>query len=153
MQVKFQFAIYDEALDKFELDENVYNYELDDEQIQTYELFKDADLHLYNWFQESEFFLNWIKEDIYPDSIGKKVVVCDINNISLRRFFFFKVTSGDVHYEYFMKLFDIIHENDWQDREEFGEEILKHLKIKKQELIIELKEEVANIEPDEEVLC
>lgn len=142
MQVKLQFAIYDEALDKFELDENIYNYELDDDQTQTYELFKDIDLHLCNWFQESEFFLNWIKEDIYPDSIGKKLVICDINNINLRRFFFFKVTSGDAHYEYFKKLFGIIDESDWQDREDVGNEILKHLAVKRKDLIIELKEEV-----------
>jgi len=142
MQVKFEFVLYDETLDKFELDENIYSYELDDEQTQTYDIFKNADLHLYNWFKESEFFLNWIKEEIYPDSIGKKIAICDINDISFRRYYFFKVTSADTHYDYFKKLFNIIEESDWQDREEIGEEILEHLKVKRQELIIELKEDV-----------
>jgi hypothetical protein len=72
MQVKFEFAIYDEALDKFELDEKIYSYELDEEQVKTYDLLKNVDLHLYNWFKESELFLNWIKEEVYPNEIGKK---------------------------------------------------------------------------------
>jgi hypothetical protein len=121
--------------------------------VQTYEIFKHVDLHLYNWLQESKFFIDWIKEEVYPNSIGKKIVVCDINDISLRRFYFFKVTSGDVHYEYFIKLFNIIHENDWQDREEFGKEILKHLKIKREELIIELKEEIVDRDSAEDEQC
>ena len=149
MQIKFEFAIYDEALDNFSLDENVYTYELDDEQAQTYDLFKSTDLHLYNWFKESEFFLNWIKEEVYPDKIGKKIVICDINDISFRRYFFFKVTSADIHYEYFKKLFDIYHEVDWQDREEVGAEILEKLKVKRQELIIELEEDVVADEDSE----
>jgi len=141
MQVKFEFVIYDEALDKFELDENTYSYELDDEQVQTYNLFKSTDLHLYNWFKESDFFLNWIKEEVYSDVIGKKIAICDINDISFRRFYFFKVTSADTHYDYFKKLFNLFHEIDWQDREEFGKQILEHLVIKRQELIVELKED------------
>ena len=149
MQLKFEFVIYDETLDKFELDENIYSYELDDEQTQTYNLFKNTDLHLYNWLKESEFFLNWIKEEIYPDSIGKKIAICDINDISFRRYYFFKVTSADTHYDYFKKLFKIIEESDWQDREEVGEEILEHLALKKQELIFELKEELAEDEESE----
>ena len=146
MQVKFEFVIYDETLDKFDKDENVYLFELDDEQTQTYDLLKNVDLHLYNWFQESEFFLNWIKEEIYPDSIGKKIAVSQINDIAYLRFYFFKVTSGDIHYDYFKKLFNIYHESDWQDREEVGEEILEHLMVKRQELIIELKEDVVEDE-------
>ena len=142
MQLKFEFAIYDEALDKFELDENVYSFELNDDQAKTYNVFKDVDLHLYNWFKESDFLLDWINTEVYPDSIGKKIVICDINDISFRRFYFFKVTSADVHYEYFKKLFDIHHEEDWQDREEVGVEILEALKLKREELIIELKEEL-----------
>jgi len=146
MHVKFEFVIYDEALDTFELDKNIYSYELNDEQTQTYDLFKNTDLHLYNWFKESEFFLNWIKEDVYPDSIGKKIAICDINEISFRRYYFFKVTSADTHYDYFKKLFSIIEESDWQDREEVGEEILEHLAVKRQELIIELKEDATEDE-------
>ncbi len=142
MQVKFEFVIYDESLDKFELDENVYLFELDEEQVETYNLFKNTDLHLYNWFKESEFFLNWIKEEIYPDSIGKKIAICDINDISFRRYYFFKVTSADTHYDYFKKLFNIYHATDWQDREEVGEEILENLMVKRQELIIKLEEDV-----------
>lgn len=141
MQVKFQLVTYDEELDKFELDENVYSLELDDEQSETYELLKHVDLHLYDWFQKSDFFLNWIKEEVYPESIGKKFAICDINDKSFRRFYFFKLTSGDVHYEYFKKLFGIFEESEWQDREDVGKEILKALMVKRQELIIELKEE------------
>jgi len=148
MQLKFEFVLYDETLDKFELDENIYSYELNDEQTQTYNLFKNTDLHLYNWFKESEFFLNWVKEEIYPDSTGKKIAICDINDLSFRRYYFFKVTSADTHYDYFKKLFNIIEESDWQDREEIGEEILEHLKVKRQELIIELKDE--DVTQDEE---
>ena len=149
MQVKFEFVIYDEALDKFELDENVYSYNLDEEQAQSYDLFKNADLHLYNWFKESEFFLNWIKEEVYPESIGKKIAICDINDISFRRFYFFKITSADTHYEYFKKLFNIYHESDWQDREEIGEQILENLITKRQELIIELKEDTLKDEDED----
>ena len=143
MQVKFEFAIYDETLDTFELDDKVYFFELDEEQIQTYNLLKDNDLHLYNWFKESEIFLNWIKEEVYPDAIGKKIAICDVNDITFRGFYFFKVTSADTFYEYFKKLFDIHHETDWQDREEVGKQIVEQLKIKRQELIIELQEDIA----------
>ncbi len=146
MQIKFQLVTYDEELDKFELDDNVYPLELDDEQSETYELLKHVDLHLYNWFQESDFFLNWIKEEVYPESIGKKFAICDINEKSFRRFYFFKLTSGDIHYEYFKKLFGIHEESEWQDREDVGKEILKDLMVKRQELIIELKEEVVEDE-------
>ena len=146
MQVKFQLVTYDEELDKFELDDNIYPLELDDEQSETYELLKHVDLHLYDWFQKSDFFLNWIKEEIYPESIGKKFAICDINETSFRRFYFFKLTSGDVHYEYFKKLFGIFEESEWQDREDVGKEIQKALMVKRQELIIELKEEVVEDE-------
>ena len=140
MQVKFEFATYNEELDTFELDENTYLLELNDEQAETYKLFKDVDLHLYNWFRESDYFQNWIKEVVYPDSIGKKIAICDIDDLSFRRFYFFKLTSGDIHYEYFKKLFDIFEESDWQDREDVGRKILEQLPAKRQELIIELKE-------------
>ena len=146
MQLKFEFVIYDETLDKFDLDENVYSLELDDEQLQTYDLFKHTDLHLYNWLKESEFFINWIKKDVYPDSIGKKIAICDINDISFRRYYFFKVTSADTHYDYFKKLFNIYHATDWQDREEVGEEIIENLLVKRKELVIELKEDVVEEE-------
>ena len=141
MQVKFELVTYDEDLDKFELDENIYLLELDDEQAEMYNLLKDDDLHLYNWFKKEDFFLNWIKEEVYTDSIGKKFAICDIDDKSFRRFYFFKVTSGDIHYEYFKKLFGIHEESEWQDREDVGRVILEHLPAKCQELIIELKEE------------
>ena len=148
MQVKLEFAIYDESQDKFELDNNIYNFELTQEQEQTFNVLKDNDLHLYNWFSESDYFVNWIKTEVYPDSIGKKIAICDIDDISFRRYYFFKVTSSDSHYDYFKKLFDIYHEEDWQDREEVGEDILQRLTVKRQELIIELKEDVAEDEDD-----
>ena len=141
MKLNFEFAIYDEKLDKFELDDKIYTFELDEEQTKTFELLKDADLHLYNWFKDSEYFINWIKTEVYPDSIGKKIAIATINDILYLRFFFFKVTSADVHYEYFKKMFDIIEESDWQDREDVGEEILEVLKVKRKELIIELKDD------------
>lgn len=141
MQVKFELVTYDEELNSFELDENVYLLELDEEQVQTYNLLKEVDLHLYNWFQKADFFLNWIKEEVYPDSIGKKFAICDIDDKSFRRFFFFKMTSGDIHYEYFKKLFDIIEESDWQDREQIGSQILKQLKVKRMELLMETTED------------
>ncbi len=151
MQVKLEFAIYDESSDKFELDSNVYNLELTEEEEETFNLLKDNELHLYNYFKESELFLNWIKEEVYPNEIGKKIAICDVNDISFRRYYFFKVTSSDVHYDYFKKLFDIHHEIDWQDREEVGQDILNQLAIKRQEFIIELKEDVAEDEDDSKV--
>ncbi len=144
MKLNFEFAIYDENLDKFELDDTIYTFELDEEQTKTFELLKDADLHLYNWFKDSEYFINWLKEEVYPDSIGKKIGIATINDILYLRFFFFKVTSSDVHYEYFKKLFGIIEESDWQDREEVGEEILEALKVKRKDLLIELKNDEGN---------
>ena len=151
MQVKFEFATYDDTLKVFELDENIYSFELNDEQAQTYELLKSGDLHLYNWFKESEFFLNWIKEEIYPDKIGQKIVICDIDDVSFRGFYFFKVTSSDKYYEYFKRLFDIHHELDWQDREEVGEDILQRLVIKREELIIELEEEAPEVQDEAKI--
>ncbi len=142
MQVNFEFVIYDDTLEVFELDENTYSFDLNEEQAQTYELLKATDLHLYNWFSESQFFQNWIKEEVYPDKIGKKIAICDIGDVSFRRYYFFKVTSADSHYEYFKKLFGVLHEADWQDREEVGKEILSHLETKRQELLIELKETI-----------
>ena len=141
MELKFEFVSYDEELDKFELDENIYTFILDDEQPKSYELLKDGELYLYNWFKDSEYFINWIKEEIYPNQIGKKIAIATINDIAYLKFYFFKVTSADVYYDYFKELFGVIEESDWQDREEVGEEILEKLLVKRQELIIQLKEE------------
>ncbi len=152
MQVKFEFVHYDETLDTFEPDENIYTLELNDEQAQTYALLKDSDLHLYNWFQESDFFLNWIKEEVYPNDLDKKIAISVIDEIMFLRFYFFKVTSGDTHYEYFKKLFDIYHEEEWQDREDVGEEILTHLAIKRQDLIITLSEDTESNMDNSETL-
>lgn len=151
MKIEFELAKYDDVLDKFELDETIYQIELSDEDAQTYELLKSSDLNLYNWFKESEFFLNYIREEVYPNSESKKFVICDINDISFRRFYFFKVTSGDSHYAYFKKLFNIFEESDWQDREEIGREILEKLLVKRQELLIELKEDETADSGDGEV--
>ena len=136
MQIKFELVTYDEELDRFELDENTYQIELDDEEAETYELLKSSDLHLYNWLKESDFFLKYINEEVYQDSENKKFAISDINGISFIRFYFFKVTSGDSHYEYFKKLFNIHEESDWQDREDIGEEILQCLSTKRKELIL-----------------
>ena len=141
MQMKFELAKYDETLDTFHLDENVYEMELSEEDTQTYELLKSSDLNLYNWLKESDSFLNYVREEVYADSENEKIVICDINDISFRRFFFFKVTSGDSHYEYFKKLFNIFEESDWQDREDVGREILERLMVKRQEFIFDLKKD------------
>jgi hypothetical protein len=79
-----------------------------------------------------------VSEEIYPESKHSKIAISDINGTTYRRFYFFKVTSGDSHYEYFKRLFNIFEESDWQDREDVGEEILKALLVKRKELIIDL---------------
>ena len=140
MKIKFELVKYDETLDKFELDETMYQIEISDEEAHTYELLKSSDLNLYNWLQESDFFTKYINEEIYPDSETSKIAISDINGTSFRRFYFFKVTSGDSHYDYFKKLFNIFEESDWQDREEVGYEILEQLMIERQKLIIDLNE-------------
>ncbi len=139
MQLEFELAIYDEALDKFDLDETMHQMEISDEDAQTYEILKSSDLNLYNWLKESDFFIKHLREEIYPEGETKKVAISDINGTTFRRFYFFKVTSSDAHYEYFKKFFTIYDESDWQDREEVGEQILEHLLVKRQDLIIELE--------------
>ena len=138
MKLNFELVTYNKELNKFELDENKYQVEIDEEEAKTYELLKDSDLSLYNWFRESDFFKNYMKEEVCQDSENKKFAISDIDGVSYRRFYFFKVTSGDSHYEYFKKLFDIHEESDWQDREDIGEEILQYLSTKRKELILEL---------------
>jgi len=138
MQIEFELVTYDEELDKFDLDETMYQIELSDTDSETYELMKSSDQHLYNWLQKSDFFTKYINEEVYPDSENKKIAISDINGISYRRFYFFKVTSGDSHYDYFKALFNIHTESDWQDREDVGEEILHHLSTKRKELILNL---------------
>lgn len=138
MEIKFELVTYDDKLNKFELDENIYQLELDEEEIEKYELSKSSDLNLYHWLKESDSFLKYIKEEVYQGSENKKFAISDINGVSYRRFYFFKVTSADSHYEYFKKLFNIYEESDWQDREDIGEEILQCLSTKRKELILEL---------------
>jgi len=138
MQIEFELVTYNEELDKFELDETIHKMEISEDDAKTYDLLKDSDLHLYNWLKESDFFTKYIKEEVYPDSENKKIAISDINGTSYRRFYFFKVTSGDSHYEYFKKLYSIHEESDWQDREDVGEEILQHLSTKRKELILNL---------------
>lgn len=140
MQLEFELVTYDEALDKFDLDETMYQMKISDEDAQTYELLKSSDLNLYNWLKEADFFKKHVSEQVYPDGDHKKIAISDINGTTYRRFYFFKVTSSDSHYEYFKKLFTIYEESDWQDREEIGEEILGHLMIQRQDLIIDLEE-------------
>ena len=138
MQLNFELVTYDEALNKFELDENKYQIELSEDDAKTYTLLKESDMSLYNWVKESDFFKNYMKEEVCQDSENKKFAISDINGTSFIRFYFFKITSGDSHYDYFMKLFDIHAEEDWRDREDIGEEILGYLSTKRKELILEL---------------
>jgi len=140
MQLEFELVTYDEELNKFELDETMHQMEISDEDAQTYELLKSSDLNLYNWLKASDFFIEHISKEVYPDSEHRKIAISDINGTTFRRFYFFKVTSGDSHYEYFKKLFGIYEESEWQDREDVGEEILEHLVLKRQDLIIDLNE-------------
>jgi hypothetical protein len=139
MQIKLEFVAYDEELNKFTIDKNSYFLDLDEEQKEHYELVKNKDFDLYNWLKESDFFIQWIKEEVYQDDIKKKIAISDIDGISFLRFYFFKVTSSDIHYEYFKNFFNIHTETEWQDREDTGREILEYLSTKQQELIFELK--------------
>jgi hypothetical protein len=139
MKLKFELVTYNEALNRFTLDETMYEMEISDEEAQSYELFKSSDLNLYNWLKESDFFINYIRDVIYTDGDKRKIAISDINGTTYRRFYFFKVTSSDSHYQYFKDLFNIYEESDWQDREEIGEEILDHLFLKRKELIIDLE--------------
>ena len=138
MQIKFGLVTYDDELDCFDLDQNSYQIELDDEETKEYKALKSSDLDLYHWLKESDSFLKYIKEEVYQGSENKKFAIRDINDTSYVRFYFFKVTSGDSHYEYFKELFNIHEESDWQDREDVGEEILQCLSTKRKELILEL---------------
>ena len=138
MQINFELVTYDDESDSFDLDETIYQLEIDDEHAEAYDRVKSSDLDLYNWLKESDFFNKYIEEEVYQDSENKKFAISDINGISFRRFYFFKVTSGDSHYEYFKRLFKIHEESEWQDREDVGEEILQHLSTKRKELILEL---------------
>ena len=138
MQINFELAVYNDELDSFELDEKVYQLELNEEETKKYELLKDSYLDLYHWFKVSDSFVKYMNEEVYQENENKKFAICDIEDISYRRFYFFKVTSGDSHYEYFKKLFNIHEESEWQDREDVGEEILEHLSTKRKELILEL---------------
>jgi hypothetical protein len=138
MQINFELAFYDEESDKFELDGNVYTLELNEEESKKYEELKNSDLDLYHWFKESDSFVKYMNEEVYQENENKKFAICDINDTSFRRFYFFKVTSADRHYEYFIRLFNIHKESEWQDREDVGEEILRYLSTKRKELILEL---------------
>ena len=138
MQIEFELVTYNEALDTFDLDETMHQVKISDEDAQTYELLKSSDMNLYNWLKEADFFIKHLREEVFPDGEARKVAISDINGTTFRRFYFFKVTSGDSHYEYFKKLFNIYEASEWQDREEVGKEILEQLIVKRQELIIEL---------------
>jgi len=138
MQIEFELVTYNEALDTFDLDETMHQVKISDEDAQTYELLKSSDMNLYNWLKEADFFIKHLREEVFPDGEAKKVAISDINGTTFRRFYFFKVTSSDSHYEYFKKLFSIYEASEWQDREEVGKEILEQLIVKRQELIIEL---------------
>ncbi|CAA6813374.1 MAG: Unknown protein [uncultured Sulfurovum sp.] len=149
MKLEFELVTYDEALDKFDLDETMYQIDISEEDAQTYELLKSSDLSLYNWLRESDFFISHICEKVYPDNKDMKIAISGINGIDYRKFYFFKVTSADRFYEYFKKLFNIYEESDWQDREVIGEEILEHLAVKRQELLIDLSLYIAENENED----
>ncbi len=138
MQVKFELVTYNEELDFFDLDENIYQLEINEDEIEKFKNLKSSDLELYNWLKESDSFLKYIKEEVYQSGENKKFAISDINGVSYRGFYFFKVTSSDSYYEYFKKLFGIHEESDWQDREDIGEEILQCLSTKRKELILNL---------------
>jgi len=138
MQITFELVIYNEEADSFEQDKNSYQIELNEEELKSYELYKDSDIDLYNWFRDLDTFIAYMQEEVYKEDENKIFAISDINGASFIRFYFFKVTSGDSHYEYFKKLFNIHEEPDWQDREDVGVEILEHLSVKQKELMLEL---------------
>jgi len=138
MQIIFELVIYNEAKNSFEQDKNTYQVELDKDEIESYRLYKNSDMKLYTWFRGTNSFITYMQEEVYPNSEDKTFAISDINGASFIRFYFFKITSGDSHYEYFKKLFNIYEETEWQDREDVGSEILEHLSVKQKELILEL---------------
>ncbi len=138
MQITFELVIYNDEADSFEQDNNSYQIELNEEEIKSYKLYKDSDIDLYNWFRDLDTFIIYMQEEVYKEGENKIFAISDINGASFIRFYFFKVTSGDSHYEYFKKLFHIHEEPDWQDREDVGAEILEHLSVKQKELVLEL---------------
>ena len=138
MQVKIELVEYDQYQDKFDIDSNIYTLNLNNDQEDRYNSLKNKDMDLYNWFLESDFFIDWIKEEVYTNDIGKKFAINSINDIGYFRFYFFKVTSSDAHYDYFKKYFAINEESEWQDREVVGEEILHNLARERKKLIFEL---------------
>jgi len=137
MQIEFGLVNYDEEKDSFILDEKTHQIELDDQESEKYRLLKSSDINLYHWLKETDSFLKYMKE-VYQEDKNKKFAISDIDDVSFRRFYFFKLTSGESHYSYFKKLFNIHEESDWQDREDIGEEILQHLLIKRKEFILNL---------------
>jgi succinate dehydrogenase flavin-adding protein (antitoxin of CptAB toxin-antitoxin module) len=86
MQINFGLVIYDDDLDRFELDADTHQIELTDEEIKEYELLKSSDLNLYHWLKESDSFLKYMKEEVYQDSKNKKFAIRDINDTSYVRF-------------------------------------------------------------------
>lgn len=138
MQITFELVTYNEEQNSFEQDKNTYQIVLNEEEVESYTLHKDSDMELYAWFRDTESFITYMQEEVYPNNEDKIFAISDINGATYIRFYFFKVTSGDSHYEYFKKLFNIYEESEWQDREDVGYEILEHLSVKQEELILDL---------------
>ena len=137
MQITFELVIYNAEKNNFEQDKNTYEIELTEEEVESYTLHKDSDMSLYAWFRDTDSFVTYMQEEVYLEAEDKTFAISDINGSSFIRFYFFKITSGDTHYEYFKKLFKIFEESDWQDREDIGEEILEYLSVKQKELMLE----------------
>ena len=138
MQITFELVTYNKELKCFEQDDKVHRIELSEEEAEAYALHKNSDMSLYTWFRDLVSFVTYMQEEVYPDNEDKIFAISDINGTSFIRFYFFKVTSGDSHYEYFKKLFNIYEESEWQDREDVGYEILEHLSVKQEELMLDL---------------
>ena len=78
MQIEFELVNYNEELDKFDLDETIYQINISDEDAQTYELLKSSDMHLYNWFKEADFLEKYLIEEVFPDGKARKIAISDI---------------------------------------------------------------------------
>lgn len=151
MNFKIKFVIFSEDQKKFIKDDNEYIFELDEEFEESYTTLEKNDKNIYNFFKNEKSFLKWIKEEVYPDYESAEIGISFIDDISYLRFWFFKVESGDAHYEYFMDYFSIFYDDLYDSRAGIGEEIVEKLKIERKGMVINLDSIVIEEEIEVEV--
>ncbi|NOQ30421.1 MAG: hypothetical protein GQ570_04765 [Helicobacteraceae bacterium] len=137
MRIKFKFVIYNEEDKTFKKDDKDYFFEFNTDEEQ-FEEIKNKELVFYNWFKESEVFTTWLNKEVYPNLTGQKVAITKIDTVNYLRFYFFKENALEHNYEYFMELFGIDEDIEWQDRENTYSMIMEHLGLQQQEMLIEL---------------